>query len=170
MLVVDSQGSAGVSLTLRRSRWWTRLAARVLAPGLDRRLAEGRPPESNILLAARAQALVSPCARQRHADLWENLAVRTTRPAGMRSPGAPLNRRAIGACASRMAEVRDGLTATGPISARGLAMVSRLLSDGTGPLYDRRLEAPQLDMVLGEVVAALQPSLLGQGFTEYATS
>jgi hypothetical protein len=68
-----------------------------------------------------------------------------------------------------MAEVHRELVAQGPVSARGIAMVNRLLSDGTGPLYNRRVRPAQLDDTLGQVIAALQPGLFGQSFVESAT-
>jgi hypothetical protein len=45
-------------------------------------------------------------------------------------------------------------------------MVSRLLGDGTGPLYDRRVRPGQLDATLRQVIAALQPGLFEQGVVE----
>jgi hypothetical protein len=68
-----------------------------------------------------------------------------------------------------MADVHRELTAEGPVSARGVAMVSRLLGDGTGPLYNRRVQPAQLDATLRQVIAALQPGLFGQSLVESAT-
>lgn len=48
-------------------------------------------------------------------------------------------------------------------------MVSRLLGDGTGPLYDRRVGPAELEATLRRVVAALQPGLFGQNAVAPAT-
>src|SRR5215471_10864059 len=114
-------------LTLRRCRWWARVAARVLAPLLDRRLAQGRAPESNMLLAVRALVLVSPRSRRRDAETLGDVVRRASGPAVTRSPRTPLNRKAVGDCAADMAEVRSRLSAPGPVSARGVALVGKLL-------------------------------------------
>src|SRR2546430_17253043 len=55
ILLDDDRGR----LTVQRLRPWHRLLARCLAPRLDRRLAEGAPPQENAGLAARAMGLTS---------------------------------------------------------------------------------------------------------------
>jgi hypothetical protein len=106
--------------------------------------------------------------RQTYAGFWQHVRTRADLLPVPRSPRGPVNRQAIGACAAQMADVHRGLTAEGPVSARGVAMVSRLLGDGTGPLYNRRVRAAQLDATLRQVVAALQPGLFGQSVLESA--
>jgi hypothetical protein len=140
-----------------------------LAASLDRRLAEGRPPESSLLLAARAQALVSPALRETYAGFWQHLSRRAALLPSTRTLRGPFNREAIGACAGPMAEVHRELAAKAPVSARGVAMVSRLLADGTGPLYDRRVGPAQLDATLRDVITALRPGLFDQSVVEPAT-
>jgi hypothetical protein len=56
-----------------------------------------------------------------------------------------------------MGEVSSRLLSPSPLSARGVATVSWLLGDGTGPLYDGRLPGSQLRAVLTRVVAELAP-------------
>jgi hypothetical protein len=168
LLLIEPERPLG--LTLRRSRLWARLAARVLAPTLDLRLADGHAPESGVLLAVRAQALVSPGPRRRDARLWGELVLRASRPPVLRSPHTPLNRDAVTGCAGRLAEVRGRLDAPGPVSARGVAMANRLLRDGTGPLYDRRASTSRLDAALEEILAALDAEAAGQGLADYAAS
>jgi hypothetical protein len=146
------------------------VAARVLAPTLDRRLADGHAPESGVLLAVRAQALVSPGLRRRDARLWGELVPRASRPPVLRSPHTPLNRDAVVGSAGRLAEVCNRLDAPGPVSARGVAMANRLLRDGTGPLYDRRAAASRLGAALEEIVAAFDDGVAGQGLADYAAS
>jgi len=60
-------------LDSRPRRFTDRALARALSFRLDRRLAAGRSPESDRLLAARAQHLVSAATRHALADDWEHL-------------------------------------------------------------------------------------------------
>ncbi len=145
-------------LTARIDRRWARLVARVLAPCLDRRLAQGRPPESGLLLAARAHLLVSPAMRLALAHQWESLVVQARTPPVPRDPRVPVNRDAILACRSDIEEMVNAVSAPRPTPARGLAMVSRLLTDGTGPLY-RRCTSVELGAAIRETTAQLDPSL-----------
>ncbi len=136
------------------NRTWTRLAVRLLASSLDRQLAEGRPPESNRLLAARAQVLVAPAMR---ADLAANLArvvARSRWAPVVRSPKVPLNRNSIVACDPVLQVALDALVAPRPMLARGIAIISQLLSDGTGPLYNNR-GAGELHDTLSEAIGQL---------------
>src|SRR3974390_137881 len=71
LLLVSSDGPHRLSAS--SSGWSIRLAVRLRASSLDRQLAHGRAPESNRLLALRAQVLVTPVMRQALADLWGNL-------------------------------------------------------------------------------------------------
>ena len=135
-------------LTLRRLQPWHRLLARGLATRLDRQLAEGARPEANAMLAARAMFLTSAGFRRALAASLRRLLAASmspqTRPrlmAASRSAGAarqpyvPLRRDRIAGSATGLAELAGSLAAQGPVSARGVAMVSQLLADGGGPLY-----------------------------------
>jgi len=104
-------------LTLRHVRPWHRLLARCAAARLDRELAAGTPPETSAGLAARAMALTSAKARR---DL---------------ATSVPVNRARISQAAVPLAHLAECLAAPGPVPVQGVAMVSRLLADGTGPLY-----------------------------------
>jgi hypothetical protein len=135
-------------LTIRPVSPWHRLLARVLAVRLDRQLASGHRPEANALLAARAMFLTS--ARYRRAlatSLRRMLAaslappvrprpIPASRSAGTASrPHVPLRRDRIAGSAPELAELANCLTAPRPVPARGVALVSQLLTDGCGPLY-----------------------------------
>jgi hypothetical protein len=135
-------------LTVHRVSPWHRLLARVLAVRLDRQLASGTPPEANALLAARAMFLTS--ARYRRAlarSLRRMLAasvVPSARPRPMAAaksdeavfrPHVPLRRDRIARSAPELAGLASCLTAPRPVPARGVALVSQLLTDGCGPLY-----------------------------------
>jgi hypothetical protein len=122
----------------KHERPWDRLLVRALAPSLDRQLAAGRPPRSSRTLAIRARAIVSPAARRELAQRWASVLDRAGRSPVPRSPRAPLRRGAVIAAAADLREMIYVLTSGLPIDARGAAMAGRLLSDGTGPLYNYR--------------------------------
>lgn len=137
-------------LTLRRLRPWHRMLARSLAARLDRRLADGAPPEENALLAARAMCLTSAGFRRGlAASLRQILAAASPSPDTAASPGVgprpqagltgrphvPLRRDQIAGAAPGLADLAGFLAGQGLVPARGVAMVSQLLADGRGPLY-----------------------------------
>jgi hypothetical protein len=129
-LVEDDHGD----LILRRLRPWHRLLARCLAPRLDRTLAEGASPEAAVTLAARAMQMTSiRYRRQLAASLWVVVAPGGARPAI--APHVPVAAGRISGSVPQLAELAGRLTRPGPVPARGVAMVSRLLADGCGPLY-----------------------------------
>ncbi len=143
-------------LTARINRRWAGVVARALGSPLDRRLAEGRPPESGLLLAARAQLLVSPVKRMALAQSWEGLLVQAGTPPVRRDPRVPLNRVALLACESELRQLLGAVVAPLPTPARGLAMASRLLTDGTGPVY-RPCPPAELGSALRAATAQLDP-------------
>jgi hypothetical protein len=116
-------------LTLRRLRPWHRLLAHCLAARLDRDLAGGASPESSALLAARAMRLTSMTFRR-------ELAASLRRMHG-RPPRVPLYLPRIRQFGSGLAELADDLVVTGPVPVQGVAMVTQVLADGTGPFYSK---------------------------------
>jgi hypothetical protein len=129
--------SAAHDAAPKHERPWDRLLARALAPSLDRQLAAGRPPLSSQALAIRAREIVSPGARRELARRWANVLDQAGRRPGSLSPRAPLRRDAVIAAEEDLREMIFVLTSGLPIDARGAAMASWLLRDGTGPLYNR---------------------------------
>jgi hypothetical protein len=154
-------------LTVRRLWPWHRLLARCLAPGLDRRLADGVRPEADPVLAARAMVLTSVRYRRGlAASLRRTLAASVSpqarpRPmAASRSAGAarqpyiPLRRDRIAGSASELDGLARFLAAPRPVPAQGVALVSQLLADGGGPLY-RVGARDDLDVIIERAVQAL---------------
>jgi hypothetical protein len=143
-------------LLTRPTRSRDRLIARLLAPSLDRQLAAGRPPECHRLLATRAQTLVSPEDRRALAARWEHLLeVARIQPArAIRR--VPLCRDRIVGAESAVQDMLRALEAPSPVSARGAAMASILLSDGAGPLYNRQ-SSVDLIAAVREATAELDP-------------
>jgi len=127
-------------LTLRRLRPWHRVLARSRAARLDRELAAGMSPEASATLAARAMRLTSTdLRRDLAASLLRILAAAGEPAAVIRSqalpPRVPLRLQRVSRLAPLLAELASRLVVPGPVPVQGVAMVSRLLADGTGPLY-----------------------------------
>jgi hypothetical protein len=139
VLLRDDRGR----LTLRRLRLWHRLLARCTAARLDRELAAGASPETSPALAARAIQLTSMrLRRDLAASVHRILTAAGEPPAVIPSPAAdsppprlPLCRARIRQSAGLLAQLAGHLAVPGPVPARGVAMASQLLADGTGPLY-----------------------------------
>jgi len=136
--------------------WDDRIVARLLAPRIDRDLAEGTPSWSTVTHAARAAQLTSGRSRHSLARSLELLAERAEQaaPSCMSAAIAPCRAqvrdalpeiRAISACL-RTAE---------PVDARGVAMLRALLVDGGGPCYVRS-HAAALTVRLQEVLRCLR--------------
>jgi hypothetical protein len=155
-------------LTLRRLRPWHQLLAHCLAARLDCDLAEGIRPESSAPLAARAMRLTSMAFRRELAANIRRMLItagRTPvaaglRPAGARShgyagaPRVPVYRPRISQFTPGLAELADHLAVPSPVSAQGVAIVTRLLADGTGPVY-RRVSADDLGAIIERASEAL---------------
>jgi len=157
-------------LTVRRLRPWHRWLARGLAVRLDRQLADGVRPEASAILAARAMFLTSvEFRRDLAASLRRILAAATAAPASpdarprlvagpsatfARQPFLPLRRDRIARSAPELAGLAGFLAEQGPVPARGVAIVSQLLSDGGGPLY-RVGSRDDLDAIIERASQAL---------------
>jgi hypothetical protein len=155
LLLVDPRHPHG--LVARANRRWARMVVSLLGSTLDAQLARGRPPESNRFLAARAQILVSPAGRRDLAQHWTSLLERVGETPPPRSPRVSLNRPAIARSEGKIREMLALLGRPLPISARGAAAASMLLSDGTGPLYRHHCPS-DLGRSLTEVMARLDPA------------
>jgi hypothetical protein len=143
-------------LKVRTNRTWSRVLTRVLAPWLDRLLADGRRPESSFLLAARAQVIVSPAERQSLAYDWTDVLAQVRTPRGFRDPRVPINRDDVLANERGIRNLIDALVASTPGQVRGIAVMRRLLTDGAGPLYNPHCSDSLRDVV-GELAALLDP-------------
>jgi hypothetical protein len=113
--------------SLRLRAWWRR-------DELDDRLAHGADPESDPLLARRAEQLQSRSTRLHIATALAG-ALDESRKIWSVSARLPLRRVEIRQCAddidALVARLRDG----DPIDFQGAAMAARLIFDGTGPMY-----------------------------------
>ena len=89
-------------------------------------------------LAVRARAIVSPAGRQELARRWTGVMDLTGRPPVPSTPRGPLCRGRIAATERDVGEMISVLAGGSPIDARGAAMASWFLRDGTGPLHNHR--------------------------------
>jgi hypothetical protein len=157
LTVLLSEQDASHRLTAHVNNWRLRALSRLTARSLDRRLAEGCSPESHLFLAVRAQVLVSPSERMMLAHRWADLLAQARRSPVPRTPRVPINRDSLLANEPAIRALVDRLTAPTPGHIRGIAKLSWLLSDGTGPVYNRR-EAFKLPEALLDATAFLTSS------------
>ncbi len=141
VLLDDDRGQ----LTLKRLWPWHQILARGQAARLDRELAEGTSPEASTCLAARAAQLTSTQFRHDLAASLRRILVAAGEPAraadarvplgSARPVRVPLRTSRVSRSAPLLAELASRLLEPGPVPVRGVAMVTRLLADGAGPLY-----------------------------------
>jgi hypothetical protein len=143
-------------LAVRIHVWTHRLS-------LDRELARGDSPLVSAALALRARQLVSPRTRERLAAALEGLVERAKRrPTPSEIVWVP--HREILETHSELLGLASRLRDARPVYARGVAMVSRLIHDGTGPAF-----TPHAGGALGRAIAAAANALEGRWRDELAT-
>jgi hypothetical protein len=158
ILLGDDRGG----LRLRRLRPWHRVLARCAAARLDRELAAGASPETSATLAARAIQLTSMRHRRDLATSVQRILSAAGEPpevmpapaVAVHPPRLPLRRARISRSAVPLARLAGYLTAPGPVPAQGVAIISQLLADGTGPLY-REACADELSDLIENATRAL---------------
>lgn len=133
-----------------RPSWTARLAARSFGARLDRALIDGTDPASSPRLAARAALLTTPSTRNELADGLDLILASAQRPPNRRRvlPRHSL----VLANAPLLRELAATLRGPAPLYAHGIAMLHRLLSDGTGPMYTSR-DGVELERELRKVRA-----------------
>lgn len=156
--LVLTDGPGPGLLTWRSCGIADRALARALGSRLDRHLADGHSPESARLLAARAQDLVSVPTRQALADNWEHLLDWAKHAPAPTMGRMALNRDRILAAEAEVHEMAACLRTPLPVRAAGVAAASVLLTDGAGPVYNRRA-SPALREALQLAIAQLDPSV-----------
>jgi hypothetical protein len=160
VLLDDERGR----LALKRLWPWHQVLARSQAARLDRELAEGTSPGASARLAARAARLTSTEFRRDLAMSLRRILVAAGEPAlpeaapvplgSARPVRVPLRTGRISRSAPLLADLASRLLESGPVPARGVAMVARLLADGTGPLY-REAARDDLGALAEQAAAAL---------------
>jgi hypothetical protein len=154
MLLLLDQG--GGRLSVRRAGLRKRLAVRVLASRLDRDIAAGNSPDSTAELALRAHMLVRMSLRRDLARSMQRIVEASTPTGPSRRLSIPVCRDRVAGAMTELQTLVEHLVRPGPVCARGVAQVSALLSDGSGPLYDRG-NTEDLPFKVLEMVDALNP-------------
>lgn len=115
----------------------------------------GRRSLPPLRLAWRVEELV---ATKNRLDLAHSLRslVRDAQPKYLPS-ASPFNRLAVRAESDRLNDVASRLAdLERPVAARGVVLLDRLLTDGSGPLYDREV-GDDLGPTLDRILDALEP-------------
>jgi hypothetical protein len=134
---------------------WVRLAARLLAPSLDGKLAQGIDPLTSEILSARVQQLVALSMRRSLATGYLDLVTAARAPHSPLSPAVPVVRSRVIAAETLIREIAQALI--GPLPrVRGIAMAAALLSDGAGPIFSLASDT-DLSTALQEVLVQLDP-------------
>jgi hypothetical protein len=115
---------------------WDRFLARAHADHLDTRLAGGASPDDTLGLALRAQML-ERAATRRHLALAAQRVMSVAARGNAARVSVPICRDRVLASYAEFSELVERLQATGPVSARGMALVRALFIDAGSPLYNR---------------------------------
>ena len=113
----------------------TRLKAATGRTELDRRLARGADPESSRELACRAHVLRGWRVRHAFADGLERVVREAETPSHRYTAAVPVARDEVLAARNDLLRVAEALRAEPAGDVRGIAEVSLLLTDGSGPLF-----------------------------------
>src|SRR3984957_11528267 len=133
VMLADSSGYSFVST----ARPWDRFVTQLRQSRLDNELASGKPPESSLGLALRARSLACSAERRQLARRLGRVRAKALHgPAGQRLR-VPICADRVIYCSTDFEEFISRLLAADPASARGIALTRALLSDGSGPLYQR---------------------------------
>jgi len=112
-----------------------RLRTRLHHHKVDRQLASGADPKSDLVRQARAQQLVGQEIRRKLAASLERLLAAAYAGPRPFTSKVPIARAAIRDSRWDLDTIVERLRAPGHISPQGVAMITVLLCDGAGPLY-----------------------------------
>ena len=132
--------NAGVdrpATAVERGSWRAQLAARLFADYLDRQLAVGFVGPTGSALAVRAARLESDDERHSVARALRRAVVESHLGRPLGAPTVPVNRDNVAAAQDTIDRITLRLHSPRHVSARGMARLQRVVSDGCGPLYAR---------------------------------
>jgi hypothetical protein len=116
----------------RRHSVWLKLKVLARRDRLDEQLALGIDPARSATLWLRAEQLIR--RRAGLADRIEDVLESAGRPAPF-TAAVPVRRTEVRACAEDLLALARRLRDGQPVDVHGIALTSRLLSDGSSPLY-----------------------------------
>ncbi len=131
LLTVSSEPSA---ITIRQYHLRERVQARLDAGRIDRALAAGVSPDSGAAISLRAHALIGVRARRAFSRGLRDLIAQARAPAWP-APPVPVCRRQIITAQELIEATAHRLLEDRPVSARGVAQIRLLLTDGRSPVY-----------------------------------
>jgi hypothetical protein len=155
MILIDQGDGCVVAVPVR---WRDRLAARLHADRIDLDLARGESPDVDVRSALRARALTSGRTRAVLARGLRRSVVQATAPPVAGMAGTPQGRQRLVGAADDIEQLRRGLLADGPVSARGAAQAYILLTTVL-PILSRRRDGDALAEMVRRATDAL--SILG---------
>ena len=144
--VVSARNSTG-----RRWRFGRRCSR--ARRSLDEALADGASPLWSPELGMRARR-VSRGSRQQLASSLERLVKEAQRSVSPRAVAVPLPRRKISEAETSLFSIATRLRDERPMYARGTALLTQLVSDGSGPMYNAHTGG-SLGRAVGAIAAAL---------------
>lgn len=112
-----------------------RVEARLRTTRLDAALAVGAPTPPGSAIAVRADRLVSRSERDATARTLRRAVRDAASDVRQITSRIPLHRRNITECRELMEIIAQRLKTPAPVSARGMARLSRVIGDGCGPMY-----------------------------------
>jgi hypothetical protein len=125
-------------MSVRSPRLGVRVRVLLRRRRLDRELADGCAGDASDERAWRAGDLAGPATRRQLACSLRRVVADAERPrAALLSHAVPVHRQAVVAWREAVLGVAERLERPGPVNACGVARVVVLLTDGTGPLYNR---------------------------------
>ncbi len=136
-----------------RATLGARLMARLHAGKFDRMLAVGVPAPAGSALAVHAARLTSVEEREAIAHTLRRAAQDAADHHAPLSSRVPLNVPNIGVAKDRIDQIALRLHSPRPVTARGVARLRLVLSDGSGPMY--HYGSGDLEGRLGAALAAL---------------
>jgi hypothetical protein len=129
--------------------------AKLFAPALDAKLADGLDPLTSSLTITRAQQLGSLPARQALANSWLSLLDVAPQTRLVFSPAIPIQRRRVSGAKVQIHVLARTLVR--PLAnVRGVAMALTILRDGAGPLFNPYSERSLTDL-LDQVIDLMNP-------------
>jgi hypothetical protein len=158
MLLLLDDGSGCPVAT--KARVWDRLGARLGARRLDADLAAGASPDASVRLALRARTLVRTSFRRDLARSVQRILAAADRSLAGPRPPVPVCRDRVRDATGELAELVTCLLRPGPVPVQGVAKVSILLGEASGPLY-HRCSAQDLRATVRETAEALSPARAG---------
>ena len=113
----------------------TRVIAELFATRFDTQLVAGVAPEPGSVLAAHVSRLASAGERRKLAEALHHSVCETHSRRTRMSATIPVDRSGVAAAVGLIDQVVLRLLGPRPVSARGVARLRLLLSDGAGPMY-----------------------------------